>query len=527
MTHIDPWRRPDPAREPLELARERAVSLCRLLEAQSGNPVRLVETHISWLLIGKARVYKLKKPIRLTFLDYTTLAGRRRCCEEEIRLNRRLAPSLYLGVAEICDSPAGPVIGGAGPVVDVAVLMRRFPDGALWSEMLAEGALAASHVDAMARTLDDFHRVAAVAPEGSAFGSPAQQRQTTLDLIRGIEAWQARTPSAAAMAAWPALRDWLIAQLALLAPVCESRQRGGHVRECHGDLHLANVLQLGNESTAFDGIEFDDALRWIDVLDDIAFLAMDLMAHGRRGLALRFLNACLEANGDYDGLPVLRFYLVRRALVRALVAALAEGQGGQAAAGCATETYLALASALALGADARLAITHGLPGSGKSFVSQQMIEQAGAFRVRSDVERKRLFAGATALSGLYDEAKTARTYARLLEVARIALAAGWPAIVDAAFLRHEERASFADLAATLGVPFAIIDCRAPLSVLHQRIERRLAEAADPSDADGAVLERLRAADVPLDDAERGVALVVDAEDPQPVSMLAQRWLAGS
>jgi len=288
------------------------------------------------------------------------------------------------------------------------------------------------------------------------------------------------------------------------------------VRECHGDLHLGNLVQLDDEATAFDGIDFDPELRWIDVLDDIAFVAMDLMAHGRSGFAFRLLNAWLEASGDCDGLPALRFYLVARALVRAQVVAIAETQGRPAAPGLGTAEYLALAHRLAHGHDARLAITHGLPGSGKSFVSGAMLEATAAIRVRSDVERKRLFGlGALESSrdrvagGIYDGASTARTYARLRTLARIALEAGWPVIVDAAFLRAAERADFADLARELGVPFGIVDCSAPLAVLRERLAQRRARGGDPSEADETVLDRLWDAAEPLSDSERSNTLVAE------------------
>ena len=515
-------------------ARDRVAALRSSLEAGEGGAVRLVETHISWVLLADTLAYKLKKPVRLPFLDFTTLAARRRYCAEELRLNRRLAPALYLDVVEVRDSPAGPMFGGTGRVLEVALRMRRFPDGALWSERLAEGALAPRHIDAMAQRLADFHRNAAVAPLGSVFGSAAVNEGTTRRVIDAIDAWHREAASPGTGIDWPALRAWLGRQLQALSPLWEARRRDGRVRECHGDLHLGNVLQLGDEATAFDGIEFDDELRWIDVLNDIAFLAMDLLAHDQRGLAWRFVNVYLEASGDYDGLPALRFYMIGRALVRAQVTAIADAQGVRSTAGVATADYLALAAALSRGADARLAITHGLPGSGKSFLSQAVIEAAGAIRVRSDVERKRLFGlGALQSSqdrvagGIYDEVTTARTYARLHEVARVALGAGWPAIVDAAFLRRSERAQFAALAGSLGVPFAIFDCQAALPLLRQRLEQRLAGGGDASEADVAVLERLRAADEPLDEREREVAIVADAAQPVAPAAVAQRWLAAT
>ena len=514
----------------LARARERVAAVQAALQATDGAAVRLIETHISWVLLTPSLAYKLKKPVRLPFLDFTSLAARRRYCEEEVRLNRRLAPSLYLDVIEVCDGPSGPAFGTEGPVLDVAVRMKRFPDGALWSEMLAAGTLAPRHVDAMARRLADFHAAAALAAPDSAFGSAPVHERVAGRLMDALGTLPGGVDTAA-------LRSWLQAELRTLAPWWDTRRREGGVRECHGDLHLANVLQLGEhgeQAGAFDGIEFDEELRWIDVLDDVAFLVMDLIAHERRGLAFRLLNAYLEASGDYAGLPALRFFMVCRALVRAQVAAIGQGQRLHSAATSGAGEYLAVAQSLAHGRDARLAITHGLPGSGKTFVSQGLAEAAGALRVRSDVERKRLF-GLTALlrshrrvaGGIYDSATTRRTYARLAQVAEIALRAGWPVIVDAAFLRLSERRAFAALAQRLQLPFSIIDCRAPLPLLRERLERRQALGGDASEADVAVLERLAPADEPLDAAEAARAIVFDAAQPRDAAALAPRWLAAA
>ncbi len=498
-------------------AAARVATLQAALTARDGAPAKLIETHISWLLLGQSTAYKLKKPLRLPFLDCTTLAARQRFCEEELRLNRRLAPSLYLDVVPICDDGHGATFGGPGEAVDAAVRMQRFPDGALWREMLRAATLAPHHVDALAQTLAAFHRDAAVAPAGSAFGSPAAHEK----VVHGLRETVGN----------PALAAWLEAQLATLAPWWTARHRDGHVRECHGDLHLGNVLQLDGEAVAFDGIEFDAALRWTDVVDDIAFLSMDLLAHDRRALAFRFLNAYFSASGDYDALPGLRFAMVCRALVRAQVTTLAAQQGVHAVEGCDAAAYTALAETLSRSTDPRLAITHGLPGSGKSFVSQGVLEAAGAVCVRSDVERKRLF-GLDALAssrdrvpaGIYDPETTRRTYARLHAVADTTLQSGWPVIVDAAFLRHSERAAFAALAATRRVPFTIFDCRAALPLLRQRIAARMAAGADASEADLSVLEKLTGVDEPLQGAEAEAAIVADAAATPAPESLARQWL---
>ena len=200
-------------------ARLRIEALRASLQAGEIVPVRLVETHISWVLLAGSLAYKLKKPLRLPFLDFSTLARRRQFCAEELRLNRRLAPSIYLGVVNVCDSAEGPRFDGSGQVLDVAVKMRRFPDGALWSEMLAAGTLTSHHIDAMAQKLADFHRDAGVAPPGSSFGSAASHKHVVQLLIDGIDAEKSEVATTGPQTVWPALRAWLAAQPQALGPL--------------------------------------------------------------------------------------------------------------------------------------------------------------------------------------------------------------------------------------------------------------------------------------------------------------------
>lgn len=519
-------------------ARARMMSLRIALAPPGAAPLRLIETHISWILLGEALAWKLKKPLTLPFIDMAPLTARQQACAEELRLNRRLAPQLYLGIDAVHAGPSGPVIEAfdgqadaavpAGPLIDAAVRMRRFPDGALWSERLAAGRLAAPEVEAMAHRLARFHDEAPVAPSQSPHGSAQAQAHVTAGLVAAMDGWHAAAPPSAEAAAWPPLRQWLVDTLDRLGPFFAQRRAAGRVREGHGDLHLANLLWLDGAPAAFDAIDFDPALRWIDVLDDVAFTVMDLLAHGAPALAWRFLDAWLTHTGDHAGLPGLRFHLVCRALVRAQVAALAPaGRPGPA---LPAARYRALAAELAAGADPRLAITHGLPGSGKSHAALRLVE-AGAIRLRSDVERKRLF-GLAALdrsrgqgAAIYGPEATRQTYARLHTLAGSALAAGWPVVVDAAFLQRDEREPFAALAQAAGVPHAVVDCRAPLAVLRTRLTEREARGDDASEADIAVLERLRAVAEPLAGDEPGARLVVDAERPDTLGRLAERWRA--
>ena len=458
------------------------TGIARTLRAQ------LLETHISWVLLAGDTAYKIKKPVRLPFVDYGSLEARHHFCEEEVRLNRRLAPSLYLGITRITGTPQAPVLDGPGPVLEYAVRMRRFAPGALFSEQLAAGTLLADDVDRLAALLADFHERSPRADAASAFANAGQRRGAALAALEGVR-------SLASADELAELRAWLEAEAAALAPLWTARKADGRVRECHGDLHLANVVRQGAEVVVFDCIEFDPALRWIDMLDDAAFVVMDFAAHDRRDFAFRFLNAWLDRTGDHVGLPALRFAVVYRALVRAQVAQLRGAQEDTAA-----RRYLQTAMAWTHQHDARLFITHGLPGSGKTFASQRVLEQEGAVRLRSDVERKRLFgfglledSRAKGLD-LYDAQAGARTYEHLFAMARIALRAGYPVILDAAFLRRAERDQALALARALDVPFSIVACEAPLALLRARLQARVGDA---SEADVTVLERLRTIAQPL------------------------------
>lgn len=447
----------------------------------------VVQTHISWILLLPGGVaYKLKKPVRLPFVDYSTLERRRHFCEEEVRLNARLAPSLYLGVSRITGTPEAPEVDGPGDTLDYAVRMQRFPAGALWSEQVDAGTLDAAAVDRFAIRLARFH---AAAPQVS----PPPGTPPDLPLRRALAALAGAAPVLPADAG-ASVTAWLRQQWAGLQQLAADRAAQGRVRECHGDLHLANIVTLGEEVVAFDCIEFDATLRSIDVVDDVAFAFMDFAARGRPDLGWRFLNAWVEELGDHGALPLLRFCTVGRALVRAQVEHL-RAAGSEAAV-----RYARAAVEWTQPAAPRLYITHGLPGSGKTFASQRLLERVGAVRIRSDVERKRLFgldplADSRALGlELYTPAVTQRTYERLFLLARTVLRGGISVVLDAAFLRHAERDAARALAAELGVPYAILACEAPLPVLRQRLQAR---RGDASEADASVLDQLAAAAQPL------------------------------
>ncbi|MDH3286877.1 MAG: AAA family ATPase [Betaproteobacteria bacterium] len=479
---------------------------------------RLLETHISWVLLTGDYAYKIKKPVNLGFLDFSTLGMRGHYCDEELRLNRRLAPEFYLEVVPVRGTTAAPHIGGEGPLLDYAVKMREFPQDALASRMLERGQFGASEVDALAAVIADFHAAAAPARAADRFGAPEilyaaamqnfEQILPRLRLARDKEAVQL-------------LREWTEREFRARHDEFAARKRAGHVRECHGDLHLGNIVVSDGRPVPFDCIEFNDELRWIDILSEVAFVVMDLHDRGRADLGWRFLNRYLEASGDYDGLAVLRFYLVYRALVRAKVHLIRSQQPGLLASDksrlkIAFHGYLGLASRLSAKGTLSLLITHGLSGSGKTTATQTLVELLGAVRVRSDVERKRLYGMAPLArsqsgpdAGIYTAAATAATYDRLITGAECAIKAGYPAVVDAAFLKLAERERFRALAYRHAVPFVVLHFDAPEKVLRERVTRRAASGSDASEADLSVLERQMEFTEPLSPEERLAAITID------------------
>jgi aminoglycoside phosphotransferase family enzyme/predicted kinase len=459
--------------------------------------VELHETHISWVLLAGEFAYKVKKPVNLGFLDFSTLEKRRFFCEEEIRLNGRLAPHLYLGTVTIGpSSEVGLAIDGR-PAVEYAVQMKRFPQESLLSQVLERGALTAAHVDSLAQEVAEFHSRIAQAPAESPFGRPEWVIQPVTECFDPA----GRGADAVDREALDRLLQWVAEEHARRSPVFEERRRKGFIRECHGDMHLGNMLLEGERITIFDGIEFNDRLRWIDVMSEVAFTAMDLSERGRPDLSARFLNDYLQHTGDYAGLAVLRFYSVYRALVRAKVAAIRLSQPGISAEDQKHQSaerhgYIQLALGLTQVPRPKLLITHGLSGSGKSTGTQGLLERLPAIRIRSDVERKRL-AGLNPQDssrssfgeGLYAADQTEATYARLRDLAKEILSNGYHAIVDATFLKRQQRDMFRDLANQPGAEFTILDFDAPLAVLRERVSQRQKHATDPSEATLAVLEQ--------------------------------------
>jgi hypothetical protein len=473
--------------------------------------VELIETHISWLLLAGEFAYKIKKPILLPFLDYTTLAKRRRCCEQELRLNRRYAADIYLDIVPISGSAENPQLASDGLPIEFAVKMRRFDEAGRLDHLCARGELTSAQVSALAQTVAAFHHDAAIAGLDTRFGSADA---VIAPALANFTALQAQLTDPACMAELESLLIWTQAEFKTLSPLFSTRKLAGKIRECHGDLHLGNIVLIAGKVRLFDCIEFNEDLRWIDVASDIAFSYIDLIDHQQPGLAAWLLNEWLSFSGDYEALPVLRFYGVYRALVRAKVAAIASRQRDTDIS--AVRQYMSLANQLASPKKQKLIISHGLAGCGKTCASTRLLLQdaeANTIRIRSDVERKRLFGlSAAARSNsklndrIYSQAAHADTYARLHELATILLTAGWSVIVDAAFLKIAERTAFHALALKMNAGFGILAPQASAAELGKRILARQALAEDASEATLAVLAQQMTIIEALTETERSYLL---------------------
>jgi uncharacterized protein len=492
------------------------------------EPIELLETHISWILLTGPFAYKIKKPVDLGFVNFSTAARRRRCCEEELRLNRRLAPDLYLDLATIHGPAERARFHGDGEPIDVAVRMHQFPQQALLPAVLARGGTTEAHWADLADRLAAFHGAAAVAPAAQPFGSAEAvwgPAEANLDVLQhgGALRHCVLTDGVAASDALVALRRWTEAEHGRLLAFFEDRRAAGRIRECHGDLHLGNMLfdhsriELGRIEV-FDCLEFSPPLRWIDVISDMAFLAMDLQQRGQPQIAAGVLNRWLEATGDYAGMVGWRWYVIYRALVRAKVSALRLAQADLTAAEAAPlraqlGSYLGLAHASCDPAAGVLLITHGVSGSGKTHHARRLCARLGWIHLRSDVERKRWFGRwgippqACLAGDPYRREVSERLYSeRLPACAEAVLAAGFSLVVDATFLHREQRDRLRSVAERCGARFVILDCVCPEALAERRIERRLRNGKDPSDADATVLRDQLLAGEPLTEEERAVAV---------------------
>ncbi|MFK3800264.1 bifunctional aminoglycoside phosphotransferase/ATP-binding protein [Pseudomonas sp. NPDC088444] len=456
---------------------------------------QVIETHISWVLLTGPYVYKIKKPMNFGFLDFTTLAARGHFCEQELKLNQRLTDNLYLEVLPVTGTAEAPQLGGTGEPIEYVLKMRQFSQDGLLSTLQAKGELTTAHIDDMARQIADFHISAPRVLTENVLGSP---ESVMAPVTQNFEQILPFLSDKADLVQLQALEAWANTSFDRLKPLLAQRKQDGFIRECHGDIHLGNITLIDGKVVIFDCIEFNEPFRMTDVYADIGFLAMDLEDRGLKSLSRRLISQYLEYTGDYAGLELLNFYKAYRALVRAKVALFSLQPDTDNIQRAATlrqyRNYANLAESYSAIPSNFLAITHGVSAVGKSHVAMRLVEALGAIRLRSDVERKRLFGES---QDLYSAHVSAKTYQRLNELAAVVLRAGFPVVVDATYLKLAQRQATAQIVEAIGAPFLILDCSAPKAVIEGWLAQRQAQNEDPSDATMEVIEAQLASREPL------------------------------
>jgi aminoglycoside phosphotransferase family enzyme/predicted kinase len=481
--------------------------------------VELVETHVSWVFRGERDVYKVKKPLNLGFLDFRSLERRRQACEDEVRLNARLGGHTYVGVVPVTGGGNATLsLGGQGRAVEWAVHMRRLDDACRADALLARGALGFGEVDALASALARFHAGARVPPEVAArWASP---EAVALNVRENFEQTRALAPE---FFAEDEAREVERAQLAALSakrPLLEARVRQGFVRDGHGDLRLEHAYFQPGGLVVIDCIEFDERYRVGDACADIAFLSMDMAAHGRVDLAERLLAGYARVSGDYDLYALVDLYEGYRAWVRAKVAAIlardpsaAETTRRRAAAEARRHLKLALACNRSPAAASSLVAVGGVIASGKSTVSETLATELSCPVVDADRARKQLLGVPEespihdpAWQGAYAPEVSSRVYDEVARRASVVLASGRSVVVDASFRSRALRALMRDLARRSGVPFCFVECRAPLDVCRERLARR---RGGPSDGRLEVFDSFVSGFEAVDELPASEHLVVD------------------
>jgi aminoglycoside phosphotransferase family enzyme/predicted kinase len=463
----------------------------RLLSDQAtygGDSVHRIDTHASIVFLAGSRAFKLKRAVKYDYLDFSTIDARRRCCEAELQINRRLAPSLYQRVLPIVRTARGALaLGGEGTPVDWVVEMARFDQAALFDALAESGRLGLSLMAPLAEEIAAVHagcepRPALGGEEG--IGRVIEGNAAALKTVDGDTLATATALTASA-------RQWL----RRCSPLLESRRRSGAVRQCHGDLHLGNIVLLDGRPTLFDAIEFNDDLSCIDVMYDLAFLLMDLCHRGLKAHANSVLNAYLAVTQDIEALAALPLFLSCRAAIRAKTSTTAATLQSAPEKGrqlrIAARQYLDLATCLLTPPPPAIVAIGGLSGSGKSTVARTLAPSIGAVPgavvLRSDEIRKRLL-GASPLTRLPPAAYTPETSSRVYEAlaagATQVARSGHTVIVDAVFARAEDRRAIERAARAADIPFAAVWLEAPEGVLIGRVAHR---ESDVSDADAGVV----------------------------------------
>lgn len=486
--------------------------------------IELIQTHISYVLLAGDYAYKIKKPLDLGFLDYSTLEKRRHFCEEEVRLNRRMCSDTYLGTVPVTQDAAGGYrLGGQGEAVEWAVQMRRLPADRAMPALLARGEVDFDMIRAIAERLAEFHLSAETNDYIASFGSVEAVMVNWRENFEQTAPYIGRTIT---QEQWEYVKAYVEGFVERERPLFERRVAEGRSRDCHGDLRAEAIVFKDGDVCIYDCIEFNDRIRYGDVASDIAFLAMDFDVRGRPDLADDLLGLYLNVTQDSTLPLVLNFYRCYRAYVRGKVDGFQidqpeVGKRQQAAAGRRAQRYFRLAQAYAAQRTPRaLVIVSGLSGTGKSFVAYALASRLGAGVISSDVTRKRL-AGVLPTephiepwaTGIYGPELTERTYAAMLDEAARLLAEGRAVILDATFLKRAHRDAARRLAADRGARFLALELRCREDEVRRRLSQRVGGRWVVSDGRWEIYQRQKETFEPLDEIPPRAHIIVDTEQP--------------
>ena len=475
------------------------------------EPIQLIQTHISYVLLTGDYVYKVKKLVNLDFLDFSTLSARNHFCQEELRLNRLLAPEIYLEVLPITQQGESFILGGEGEPQEYTLKMRQFSQDALLSKMLKQGKLTPELMEQLGRIVAQVHLQAKTNDYIRSFGAIAKIKDA---IKQNYQQSQKYIGSLQTQQQYEETKQFSDNFFSLQEALLNQRQENNWIRECHGDLHLDNICMWHDKIQLFDRIEFNEPFRFVDVMYDVAFLVMDLEAAGQKELANVFLNTYIEQTGDWEGLRILPLYLSRQAYVRAKINSwlwdnptLTEENKRQAA--TKASNYYHLAWEYTCPQPGKLIMMSGLSGSGKTTVAKQLARSLGAIHIRSDAVRKHLSGTPLSQSGdpsIYTPAMTQKTYGRLLELGTKLASQGFIVILDAKYDRHSLRSAVITQAQNNQIPIEIVFCTAPETVLRDRI---LARTGDISDATVDLLESQKKAFEAFTETEKPLVKIFD------------------
>jgi len=479
------------------------------------EPIQLIQTHISYVLLTGEYAYKVKKPMNFGFLNYSTLESRKHFCQEELRLNQRGAAELYLEVLPITENEQQYQLGDTREPVEYVLKMRQFPQDMLLINMFSQGKIDEKLMVDLGRVVAQYHAKAAINDYIRSFGEVAQVRQAFDENYEQSEKYIGKAQTQNQFDETKAYTDKFFAEK---ESFFKKRMAGNFIRECHGDLYMQNICLWHDKILLFDCIEFNEPFRFVDVMYDVAFAVMDFEARGRKDLGNIFLNTYLEQTGDWEGLQVYPLYLSRQAYVRAKVNSFLLDDPGVPAAvkeesAKTAANYYRQAWEYTKPDQGKLILMSGLSGAGKSTVAKQLARQLGAIHVRSDAVRKHLANIPLEQKG-GDEFYTAewhqKTYQRLLDLGLLLAAEGFTVILDAKYDRASFRGEAIAQATSRQIPLQILHCTAPIEVLRQRLQQRTGDIAD---ATVDLLESQQATAEPFSDTEKAYVTTIDTTQP--------------